>query len=394
MTLTRFADVITLSSSRTPAPLAAGIERFVGLEHIEPENLHIRSWGLVADGTTFTNTFKRGQVLFGKRRAYQRKVAIAEFDGVCSGDIYVFESKDPNLLLPELVPFLLQSEGFYQFAVQTSAGSLSPRTNWSHLANYEISLPPVDEQRRIADLLWAADDVISSYQELLEKQLELQFILMSDLLSAKHWHKNGKTSRFGEIPEHWDIRKISEIAQVDYGISESVASNNDPSIGWPILTGANITLDGTLDLFKLNYIKPPTKEGFILKKGDVLLNWRSGSPEHVGKTAIFDLEGNHTYASFILRIRTGKDMNNVFLHRLLNFMRKNKLFGASTSQQINFKMNASQFREVEVVVPPVSEQLEIMKIFDNWKNTTEALVAHIESSKNLKKSLLSKFLAQ
>ena len=141
MTLTRFSSVVTLSTARTADPLSAGIERFVGLEHIEPENLHIRSWGLVADGTTFTNTFKRGQILFGKRRAYLRKVAVADFDGVCSGDIYVFESKDPNVLLPELVPFICQSQGFYDFAVKTTAGSLSPRTNWSHLANYEFPHP-------------------------------------------------------------------------------------------------------------------------------------------------------------------------------------------------------------------------------------------------------------
>jgi len=169
MTLVRFEDVIHLSTTRTPDPASSGIDRFVGLEHIEPENLHIRSWGNVADGTTFTNTFKRGQVLFGKRRAYQRKVAVADFDGVCSGDIYVFESKDPNVLLPELVPFILQSEGFYQYAVKTSAGSLSPRTNWTHLANYELNLPPVDEQRRIADLLWAADDTLQAYVNAREK---------------------------------------------------------------------------------------------------------------------------------------------------------------------------------------------------------------------------------
>ena len=112
MTLVRFEDVVHLNTSRTADPASAGIDRFVGREHIEPENLHIRSWGNVADGTTFTNTFKRGQVLFGKRRAYQRKVAVADFDGVCSSDIYVFESKDPNVLLPELVPVILQSEGF------------------------------------------------------------------------------------------------------------------------------------------------------------------------------------------------------------------------------------------------------------------------------------------
>jgi type I restriction enzyme, S subunit len=65
--MTKFSSVITLSTSRIADPASAGIDRFVGLEHIEPENLHIRSWGLVADGTTFTSTFKRGQVFFGKR---------------------------------------------------------------------------------------------------------------------------------------------------------------------------------------------------------------------------------------------------------------------------------------------------------------------------------------
>ena len=72
MTTVKFADVIHLHTDRVADPASAGIERFVGLEHIEPENLHIRSWGLVVDGTTFTNTFKRGQVLFAKRRAHPR----------------------------------------------------------------------------------------------------------------------------------------------------------------------------------------------------------------------------------------------------------------------------------------------------------------------------------
>lgn len=64
-----FGDVVRLSKARVADPEAAGIERVVGLEHIEPGDLRIRRWGDVADGTTFTTLFKPGQVLFGKRRA-------------------------------------------------------------------------------------------------------------------------------------------------------------------------------------------------------------------------------------------------------------------------------------------------------------------------------------
>lgn len=104
-TKVKFGEVVRLCKDRSSDPEADGIERYVGLEHLEPEDLRIRSWGLVADGTTFTSRFKPGQVLFGKRRAYQRKVAVADFEGVCSGDIYVFESLDPKYLLPELLPY-------------------------------------------------------------------------------------------------------------------------------------------------------------------------------------------------------------------------------------------------------------------------------------------------
>jgi type I restriction enzyme S subunit len=168
-----FGDVVKLNTDRCADPAAAGIERYVGLEHIEPEDLRIRRWGLVAEGTTFTNRFRPGQVLFGKRRAYQRKVAVAEFEGVCSSDIYVFEPKDERLL-PELLPFLCQTEAFYAHAVGTSAGSLSPRTNWTQLATYEFALPPLEEQRRIVGVLTLSDSICNEYQECLNSAYALR----------------------------------------------------------------------------------------------------------------------------------------------------------------------------------------------------------------------------
>ena len=151
-TTVAFGDVIQLSKASSKDPVADGFERYVGLEHLEPNALKVRSWGNIADGITFTKVFKPGQVLFGKRRAYQRKVAVAGFSGVCSGDIYVLEPKGDELL-PELLPFICQSESFYDYVISMSQGGLSPRVNWKALAKYEFALPPLEEQRRIAEVL-------------------------------------------------------------------------------------------------------------------------------------------------------------------------------------------------------------------------------------------------
>ena len=164
----KFGDVVRLSKARSPDPLAAGFERYVGLEHLEPGDLRIRSWGNVADGVTFTNVLQPGQVLFGKRRAYQRKVAVADFAGVCSGDIYVLETKDAQALRPELLPFICQTDAFFDHAVGTSAGSLSPRTNWASLADFEFALPPMEEQINAVKLLSAVEEQVEAVVEATE----------------------------------------------------------------------------------------------------------------------------------------------------------------------------------------------------------------------------------
>lgn len=140
--LVKFGDVVKNANLTERNPISAEIERVVGLEHIEPENLHIRHWNSPEDGTSFTRKFIPGQTLFGKRRAYQRKVAYAEFEGLCSGDILTFEPKNRKVLLPELLPFICQSDAFFDHALDTSAGSLSPRTSWTALKNFEFPLPP------------------------------------------------------------------------------------------------------------------------------------------------------------------------------------------------------------------------------------------------------------
>lgn len=192
----KFGDVVQLSKARSQDPMAEGIERYVGLEHLEPGDLRIRSWGSVADGVTFTSVFKPGQVLFGKRRAYQRKVAVADFSGVCSGDIYVLETKNSKVLLPELLPFICQTDAFFDHAVGTSAGSLSPRTNWTSLAEFQFSLPALPDQPNCVAALKAAATNADSFAALadasraLTKSAIMDFFARSDIFWK--WELVGK----------------------------------------------------------------------------------------------------------------------------------------------------------------------------------------------------------
>ena len=151
----------------------------VGLEHLVPEEVTLTAWDEGSDNT-FTKMFRKGNVLFGRRRAYLKKAAVAPFDGICSGDITVIEAI-PDRILPMLLPFIIQNDELFDFAVGKSAGSLSPRVKWEHLKNYEFELPDMDKQRELAELLWAMDATKKSYQKLIAATDELvksQFIVM------------------------------------------------------------------------------------------------------------------------------------------------------------------------------------------------------------------------
>jgi type I restriction enzyme S subunit len=149
--LCTFKDITDCIEKHDKKPLESGITRFVGLEFIEAEKLSLHGFGEIEKGTTFTKCFLRGDVLFGKRRAYLKKVAVADFDGICSGDILVFRANKTKML-PELLPYYVSSDAFIQHAVSTSAGSLSPRTKWRDLAVLEISIPDLETQKKIVEV--------------------------------------------------------------------------------------------------------------------------------------------------------------------------------------------------------------------------------------------------
>lgn len=255
----RFGDVVQLSKARSQDPLADGIERYVGLEHLEPSDLRIRSWGNVADGVTFTSVFQSGQVLFGKRRAYQRKVAVADFSGVCSGDIYVLETKDAQVLLPELLPFICQTDAFFDHAVGTSAGSLSPRTNWASLADFEFSLPPLTDQQAIVEKLHSATDVVRSAQDLVATTKTLLSSYLAEFIAVSS-----------------DAVPLQDLCSspITYGI---VQAGPDLQVGIPYVRVSEMTNCDELDPLRMMKTSEEVHRSYartILEEGDIVIALR------------------------------------------------------------------------------------------------------------------------
>ena len=151
----------------------------VGLEHLVSGELKFSEYELNTDNT-FNKCFHKGQILFGRRRAYLKKAAVAEFDGICSGDITVIEAI-PGKVDERLLPFIIQNDRLFDFAVSRSAGGLSPRVKWEHLADYELELPSIEEQRVLAEKLWAAYELKEAYKKMIvatDEMVKSQFIEM------------------------------------------------------------------------------------------------------------------------------------------------------------------------------------------------------------------------
>jgi type I restriction enzyme S subunit len=336
----RFSDVVENVNETESNPAEIGLERFIGLEHIEPGSLHVRAWGNVADGTTFTRRCRPGQVLFGKRRAYQRKVAVADFDAVVSGDIYVLAPKNGDLI-PDLLPFICLSERFFHHAVGTSAGSLSPRTNWSSLASFEFNLPPPDQQARIAEILWAADKAAGMW--------------LNTSLAGEEHTRALSDSLFESNQEARHLIATEVCDQITVGIVVKPASYyTDAKSGVPALRSLNV-FPGRYDLSDLVYL---THDGHKknskseLKEGDVVVV-RTGRP---GDSAVVTDEIAGMNLIDLILVRPKSLLLPEYLVEFLNsaFGRRKIYRGSAGTAQQHF--NVSEFERLHLPVPPIGEQ--------------------------------------
>lgn len=294
-----FGDVVRNVNETVRDLEAAGIDRVIAMEHMDPGELKISRWGSTEDGTTFTRRVNPGRTLFGKRRAYQRKVAYAEFDAICSGDIYTFEA-DETQLRGDLLPFLVQSDGFFEHALGTSAGSLSPRTNWRDLKDFEFDLPPLDEQKRIADLLWAIE--------------RHKFALTDQVASVREVLARVTVARLTALPTNV---RLGNLATTRSGPSFAAADVHDEVVpdSVPVIGIPNTKPNGTIDLEGVGHVTGlPSSVGRIDESSLVLIR-TNGNRQRIGNVYLPPAEA-HGYAvsafQFLMQAYDSSDRDFLF----------------------------------------------------------------------------------
>lgn len=352
MTKVRF-DQIAKEVRTTFSGDKAGVP-IVGLEHITPNELLLSDYDVDTENT-FTKAFKKGQILFGRRRAYQQKAALATFDGICSGDITIIEPID-GAICPELLPFIIQNERFFEHAVRGSAGSLSPRVKWEHLASYEIELPSYEEQVKLANKLWAAYNLKTSYKTLLssiDEMVKSQFIEM-----------------FGK---HSEVVKLKDIVNVmddkRKPINEGERSSMKEGNLYPYYGATGV----------VDFINAYLTDERLLCIAEDCGNYGPG------EESSYIIEGKAWVNNHAHVVKPNDELCDItYLH---NFLKVTDLlpFVSGTTRK---KLTQKAMNNLDIILPPINKQREYVSICDHADKSKFELKQSIEKIDNVIKALM------
>jgi restriction endonuclease S subunit len=387
-TSVKFGDVAFEPKENARDIYNEGIEHVVGLEHIDSENIHLTRSGKLEETTTFTKKFRKGDVLFGRRRAYLKKAAVANFDGICSGDITVFRAK--KNLLPELLPFIVNNDKFFDYAVKHSAGGLSPRVKFKDLANYEFLLPPKDHQAQLAELLWAMDEVIEKEREVLEKLNRLFSTSTNQFMIHGLYTEIGKlvTTKCGLLDSRITTIELKKCLKEKptYGANAPSKSFINGSPRYIRIT--DIDDEGNLIDENKVTIDLSDYSTFLLEDLDFLFA-RTGNT--VGKTFLFKSKmANAVFAGYLIRFRVDiKILRPEFLFyytkslKFETFKRKMIKVGAQPN------LNSEEYQSMVLPLFPVQVQDQIIGKLDNIKLNIDRVKSKNINSLALQKSLIN-----
>lgn len=350
--------------------------KFVSVEHIETGKLRIESWA-DEEMPTFLRTFKPGDILFGKRRAYQRKVAVADFEGICSPHIWALRTK--NELLQDLLPFIMLTDKFYEYANANSAGTMSVYLKWPQLSRYKFLLPPSEDQKEIVSIF----QYIESSLQLLDTQEQnlktLWLRLINDFMD--------ESPTFGNLLEDKKLIKykycqvveklMRRIDPLTFGIERIVAGENLESEDFKIRTWQKVG-DG--------YLGPAFH--VLFKSGDILYGSRR---TYLRKVSHADFDGVCANTTYVIKAKEELLLQDLLKHIMLSESFTQHSIGVSkgsTNPYINWK----DLDNFTFQIPDIETQKQIVIVLDGILQIIEQIKEQKATLKTLKQQLLNEIL--
>jgi type I restriction enzyme S subunit len=355
-----FSDICTRVQD-TAWPSTDGERLYLGLEHLAPGFPAIAGRGRESDVRSGKTSFRKGDVLFGKLRPYLRKSALADDEGICSTDILVFRST--GKCIPEFLCFLTHTDQFVGHAKATTSGVQHPRTSWTSLRNFRLHLPPLSEQRNIAAVLGLVQRAIEQQERMIALTTELKKALMHKLFTEGLRGEPQKQTEIGPVPGSWAVSRLGDfLIEAQYGLS--IRGSNTGRYALLRMTNQQ---EGRISPDNLQFVELTSQQfkKFRVERGDILFN-RTNSLDLVGRTAIFDLDGNFVFASYLIRLRTDTSrLRPHFLNHYLNWdesqVRLKSIASRAVSQS---NISATRLRGFPIPVPLTQEQDEIVEKVD------------------------------
>ena len=340
-------DVCDEISMRIDNPALSGDARFVGLEHFDSGDLKIRRWGSTQNLESAMKVFSSGDVLFARRNAYLKRASLVDFDGVCSGDAIVLRERH-EAIVPGFLAFLLNTNRFWEFAIANAAGTMSRRVNGKTLMRFEFDLPPLDQQRRIAEILWAVDAASMKFEHMLAAIEEASRAASDSIFDANERTRHAKA--------------VDACDRITVGIVVKPASHyTDLPSGIPALRSLNV-FPGRFDLSELVRLSPEGHKQNAkseLIAGDVVVV-RTGRP---GDAAVVSEAVSGMNLIDLILVRPKPELLPEYLVEFLNsaYGRRRIYRGSAGTAQQHF--NVTEFERLDLPLPSLADQrLAVAKI--------------------------------
>ena len=369
----KLSDVVSKKEENDRENAHNRFDRFLKVEHMDAESLHIKRWADQEDTElppTFYKIFRKGQVLFPTRNPHLRRTALASFDGICGEKTLTLESNE-GLTVPEFVPFLFHSESFYDHTTAAIIGSTNPHCRWRDVANYEFLLPPKEQQSELAELLWAMDEVI-------EKELKVLESLKNQLRSCEKAFFWGNENNLVKL-----------FTVVEKSLSGGTPNTKEPSfysngtIPWVttkilnddfIAVGENLITQKAIE----------RSAAKLLPAGNILAGTRVG----VGKFSINEIDISFSQDVIGLIIDNHKIDIEFLVYQLNSFIFQSKIKPLARGTTIKGVIK-DDLLNLKVSLPNEDTQIKIRNELKNIKMAMKSIRSKINSSKSLQKSLIN-----